>query len=421
MYVPISTLSEVSVTVGVTTHGDVRDAINAMIDGANGNFSAIATALSGLDPGGGGISGSYVASVARGTVGAETIQLDVTMGSADGPGAVTHVTLPAATASTAGLMTAADKAKLDGLTPGGGGGTLPSNALVSGAAVQAGASSLLLRLKQADGGYDDVQLPVAVEGYAGLMSSADKAKLDGLSPGGGGAPARYITYCWVPEMGEQDDVPGIDTATQMALGTRVVVSGSEQTMWNFLYSATADYAGLMSTADKEKLDGLPDIATAVTSINESYGADAETMSFSFRLSGEQQDRSVRFGAATKSTAGMMTAADKAKLDGLPAAATVVTNLEGTELTVNNVKLKYKLQTASGSSADDYSVMIAAATGDTAGVMSSTDKRSLDGLAARAAAAAETLAAAPATAAEGQAELEARVAALEAAVRALLGI
>lgn len=88
-------------------------------------------------------------------------------------------TIQPATASQAGVMTAGDKAVLDALAAGGGG------AGATNLSFSRNATSLTVI---SDTG-TDATLPGASVTLAGVMSAADKLKLDGLSPGGGTANA----------------------------------------------------------------------------------------------------------------------------------------------------------------------------------------------------------------------------------------
>jgi hypothetical protein len=140
----------------------------------------------------------------------------------------TDATLPAATGSLAGVMTAADKTKLDGLTSGGGGGSGSTNLSFSRTSDTVTIAS--------DTGTDAV-LPTANVDSAGIMTAADKTKLDGIPPGGGGVTnlsfSRTSTTVTILS----------DTGTDAVLPV-----------------ANVDSAGIMSAADKTKLDGPPQIA-----------------------------------------------------------------------------------------------------------------------------------------------------------------
>lgn len=85
--------------------------------------------------------------------------------------------LPAATGTKAGVMSAADKTKLDGLSGGATGGASPTDLTI------ANRTAATLDIASSTG--TDATLPTATAALAGLMTAADKNKLDGLSSGGG--------------------------------------------------------------------------------------------------------------------------------------------------------------------------------------------------------------------------------------------
>lgn len=91
----------------------------------------------------------------------------------------TDAVLPAATGAVAGVLTGADKTKLDGIAAGAQ-VNVPTD-LSLGAI-----TATTIPLNSSTG--TDVTLPVATTSLAGLQSAADKTKLDGLSPGGTSLP-----------------------------------------------------------------------------------------------------------------------------------------------------------------------------------------------------------------------------------------
>lgn len=85
-------------------------------------------------------------------------------------GGAKGVTFTAATEAQAGLMTAGDKSNLD-------------NSVWS-IEFGTGVDIVTLALYKNNGGNTSVQMPMASSGQAGIMSAADKVKLDGLTGGG---------------------------------------------------------------------------------------------------------------------------------------------------------------------------------------------------------------------------------------------
>ncbi|MCG9025179.1 hypothetical protein LH462_06810 [Laribacter hongkongensis] len=126
-----------------------------------------------------------------------------------------HPRPPVATQSAAGLMSAADKTKLDGIPAGGGGGgttavvTTMANGLMLAAdkarldalqpaaavpAQPAGAGAAGSSVKYAREDHAHPAIPAATPSAAGLMSAADKTKLDGLTAGSGSSGAAAGDY-----------------------------------------------------------------------------------------------------------------------------------------------------------------------------------------------------------------------------------
>jgi hypothetical protein len=184
----------------------------------------------------------------------------------------TDASLPAATGSLAGVMTAADKTKLDGLTSGGGG---------SGSTNLSFSRTSTTVTVQSDTGTDAV-LPTANVDSAGIMTAADKTKLDGIPSGGGGVTNLSFTR----------------TSTTV---TVVSDTGTDAV----LPVANVDSAGILTAADKTKLDALGPA-------NLTFSRTATTLTV---LSDTGTDAVLP--AATSSLSGVMTAADKAKLDAPP--------------------------------------------------------------------------------------------------------
>ena len=115
---------------------------------------------------------------------------------------------------------------------------------------------------------------VATPYINGLMSAADKAKLDGIEAG----------------------------ATKNSTAT-----------------ATADADGLMSAADKVKLDGIEDGATKT--IVDDAMSDTSTNPVQNKIVTAELDKKAGKDVATADADGLMSAADKVKLDGIEEGAT----------------------------------------------------------------------------------------------------
>lgn len=131
----------------------------------------------------------------------------------------------------------------------------------------------------------------------GFMSSADKAKLDGIASGA-----------------------QVNVATNLAQGTRtttaVPVTSSTGTSAT-LDAATTSLAGVMTSADKTKLDGIAAGAQVNVATNLGYTTAASSGTVT-----SSTGTNATVPAATTTLAGLLTGADKIKLDGIAAGAQV---------------------------------------------------------------------------------------------------
>ena len=145
-------------------------------------------------------------------------------------------------------------------------------------------------------------IPVATTTLAGLQSAADKVKLDGIAAG---AQVNVAT-----------NISTTPAASTVAINSS---TGSNATM----AAATATLAGVMTAADKSKLDGIAAGAQVNVATNLAY-----TTAASNGVVTSSTGNSATIPAATTALAGLMTGADKTKLDGIAAGAqvNVATNL-----------------------------------------------------------------------------------------------
>jgi len=151
---------------------------------------------------------------------------------------------------------------------------------------------------QADGRYSAATHVhgVATAGVAGFMSGADKVKLDGV------------------EAGAQVNV-GTDLGTSYSALDVAITSSTG--LDASLAKVTATTAGVMAAADKVKLDGVQAGAQVNVGTNLSAGYSNVAVGL-----GSSTGTGINVVAATNALAGVMTAADKAKLDGIAAGAQV---------------------------------------------------------------------------------------------------
>lgn len=245
----------------------------------------------------------------------------------------------------------------------------------------------------------DISIGDASSSSSGLMSASDKAKLDGIASGANNythpsytAKSSGLYKVTVDSTGHvsatsavsKEDItalgiPGQDTNTWTAFkGASSTVAGTSGYVpgpsagstdryfrsdgtWavppNTTYAvATTSTAGLMSAGDKTKLDGIATGANKYT--HPSYTArssglykvtvdaqghvsnvSAVTKEDITALGIPGQDTNTTYGNATTSTAGLMSAADKIKLDGITSGANTYTHPSYTPRTSGLYKIE----------------------------------------------------------------------------------
>ena len=180
---------------------------------------------------------------------------------------------PTASASAAGLMSAADKSKLDGIAAGANKYTHPASA--GNKHIPAGGSSGQILRWSADGtaawGADNnTTYGVASQSANGLMSAADKKKLDGVAAGANKYihPA-YTARTGAPTANQTPAFGGTFSITQpVSDGSGHITGMNSRTVKIPNNAASASAAGLMSAADKSKLNEIK-----VSGINATYGKE----------------------------------------------------------------------------------------------------------------------------------------------------
>lgn len=136
----------------------------------------------------------------------------------------------------------------------------------------------------------------ATTSAAGVMSAADKDKLDGIASGAQANVATNLSY---------------------TNSTRVIASSTGNNATLPLVTTSID--GLMSNDDKTKLDGIAAGAQANVATNLGYTTAASTGTVT-----SSTGNNATLPAATPSLAGLLTGADKTKLNGIAAGATTNT-------------------------------------------------------------------------------------------------
>ena len=203
----------------------------------------------------------------------------------------------------------------------------------------------------------------------------------------------------------QDSTDGHKITLTPSTGTATTITIPDN---NTTYSAaTQSAAGLMSAADKKKLDGVATSANNYshpTSSGNKHIPSGGSSGQILRWSADGTatwgaDNNTTYSAATQSAAGLMSAADKTKLDGIATGANNYTYTlpSATSSTLGGVKIgsnitvssgtisltKSNVTTALGYTPPTTNTTYSVATTSANGLMSSTDKSKLDGIAANA--------------------------------------
>jgi hypothetical protein len=274
------------------------------------------------------------------------------------------------TQSLAGVMSAADKIKLDGLD---------ENALTDISA-DSDASKVTVTVTKDNGLNADTtetfDLPQASDTKAGTMTAKDKVELDRITT---------VNFAL-------GDVTPNETSIGIAATKTVIEDGTVEQNPITLPASTAEKAGVQTAADKKLFDSLPpniirgfngrvqrhnmvDIYLDLSTINPDTGVYEDNPI-------ENTIRHLNIPPATNKAAGVQTAADKKLFDSLPESFVLASgsNLEISDSEVTITHAGAKLDSESGVYVKGSRYVmgtIPAATKTTAGVMTAQDKINLD--------------------------------------------
>ena len=274
------------------------------------------------------------------------------------------------TQSLAGVMSAADKIKLDGLD---------ENALTDISA-DSDASKVTVTVTKDNGLNADTietfDLPQASDTKAGTMTAKDKVELDRITT---------VNFAL-------GDVTPNETSIGIAATKTVIEDGTVEQNPITLPASTAEKAGVQTAADKKLFDSLPpniirgfngrvqrynmvDIYLDLSTINPDTGVYEDNPI-------ENAIRHLNIPPATNKAAGVQTAADKKLFDSLPESFVLASgsNLEISDSEVTIIHAGAKLDSESGVYVKGSRYVmgtIPAATKTTAGVMTAQDKINLD--------------------------------------------
>lgn len=207
------------------------------------------------------------------------------------------------TQTLAGVMSAADKVKLDGLDP---------NAITEISAAS-DADKVTVTITKDNGLNDDTtetfDLPVVSADKAGTMTAKDKVELDRIST------ANFALGAVTPN----------ETTVGIAATKTVVEDGTVEQNPITLPASTAEKAGVQTAADKKLFDSIPDNIIILSDDKPvEVGQQSSHVTLTHNFSSKKEEgiythepedyKTTHIPAATTEKAGVMTAQDKVNLD-----------------------------------------------------------------------------------------------------------
>ena len=236
---------------------------------------------------------------AASTVGIAASKTNVT----DGTTAANNITLPAATQSAAGVLTAADKTKVDRIT-----GT---NHVISQPTTTATSRVITITgINPTDNKAvsSSITLPEVSETQAGLASASDKKTLNAIKTLGNSSHLDDDN-CWTRTA---SNVAINFTCTNVS-GNSIDTDAKSKHSVN-IGAASSTLAGVMTSTDKTELDRITTANFALGAVTPAASSVAIAATKTTISTGVSAANNITLPAATASVAGVMTAADKVKLD-----------------------------------------------------------------------------------------------------------
>ena len=257
----------------------------------------------------------------------------------------------AATQSAAGVLSAADKTKLDGL----------NTDSINDISVTSNANKATITFVSDNGNKEDISttidFPISTTTAAGTMSAKDKTELDRINT------ANFALGAVTPAA----------STVRIAASKTNVTDGTTAANNITLPAATQSAAGVLSAADKTKLDGLN--TDSINDISVTSNANKATITF-VSDNGNKEDISttIDFPISTTTAAGTMSAKDKTELDRINTANFALGAVTPAASTVRIAASKTNV--TDGTTAAN-NITLPAATQSAAGVLSAADKTKVD--------------------------------------------
>lgn len=191
----------------------------------------------------------------------------------------------------------------------------------------------------------------ATQSVHGLMSKTDKIKLDGIASGANNYSLPTATSGTLGGVKVGSNITNSSGTISLTKSNVTSALGYTPPTTNTTYSAaTTSSAGLMSASDKSKLDGITSSADSVSfTRNLTSGTKVGTITINGTATDlyAPTDTNTTYSAATTSSAGLMSAADKTKLNGIATGANAYTLPTASSSTLGGVKTTSTVTSTSG--------------------------------------------------------------------------
>lgn len=268
----------------------------------------------------------------------------------------------AATQSAAGVLTAADKTKLDGL----------NTDSINDISVTSNANKATITFVSDNGNKEDISttidFPISTSSAAGTMSAKDKTELDRINT------ANFALGAVTPAA----------STVGIAASKTNVTNGTTAANNITLPAATQSAAGVLSAADKTKVDRITGTNHVISQPTTTATSRVITIMGINPTDNKAVSSSITLPEVSETQAGLASASDKKTLNAIKTLgnSSHLNDDNCWTRTASNVAINFTCTNVSGNSTDTdaknkHSVNIGAASSTLAGVMTSTDKTELD--------------------------------------------
>ena len=268
----------------------------------------------------------------------------------------------AATQSAAGVLSAADKTKLDGL----------NTDSINDISVKSDANKATITFVSDNGNEEDISttidFPISTSSAAGTMSAKDKTELDRINT------ANFALGAVTPAA----------STVGIAASKTNVTDGTTAANNITLPAATQSAAGVLSAADKTKVDRITGTNHVISQPTTTATSRVITITGINPTDNKAVSSSITLPEVSETQAGLASASDKKTLNAIKTLrnSSHLNDDNCWTRTASNVAINFTCTNVSGNSTDtdaksEHSVNIGAASSTLAGVMTSTDKTELD--------------------------------------------